>query len=437
MKKAVVILAVSAILMAFVSGCGKSAKGQEGGRGGIDGMAEQNAVAISVKTQEAEPISIEEYTNISSKVSSESEVSVVPKVSGTAKNVYVSLGDTVKAGDILFEIDDTDEQIQLQQAQASLSSAQAGLESAQANYEKTTGGSYENEIQQLQSQVNTYQIQYDDLLTSLEQTKELYELGGASKQEVDDLQSSVDKAKLQLDTAKQQLELNSGVILDETIKSSQASVSQSSASVSQAQASLKSAQTSLENTKVRAEIDGTIGAVNISQGSMVSTATTAMTIVNSNDVKVSFGVSEKAINRVSAGSKAYITISAVSDEPFEVEVSNVSPSADSTTKLYTVEAYIDNTDGLIKPGMFANVKLVLEKHDNIISVPLNTVLEKNGEQYVFVVDENNIAHKTAVETGLKNEDYIEIVSGVNMGESIVVSGQDFLSDGSTVSIVES
>ncbi len=273
--------------------------------------------------------------------------------------------------------------------------------------------------------------------------KELYAIGGASKQDVDDLQSSVEKAKLQLDTAKNELETKKTQILEETKKTSQASVDQAQASVSQSQASiaqsqvsLESAQKSLNDTKVVAEIGGVIGSMNISEGSTVNTGSAAMTIVSMDKIKVAFNVSEDAINRVSVGSKAYVTISSVSDDPIEVSVSNVSPSADSQTKLYTVEAYIDNPTGEIKPGMFASVKLVLDKKDNTISVPLNTVIEKNGEKYVYVVDSENIAHKKNVETGLKNDEYIEITSGVDMGDVVVTKGQDFLSDGSLVNIVD-
>ena len=396
-----------------------------------------NVTAVAVNVSEIEPLTIEQYVSVSSKVSSDSQVSIVPKVSGTVKNVYVSLGDEVKEGDILFEIDDTDAKLQVEQAQASLNSAQAGLESAQANYEASVGGSMEVQIQQLQSSVDTYQIQYNDLLEELEKYEQLYEIGDISKQELDDLQSSVDKAKLQLDSAKTELELQQNKISEETKKSSQATVNQSQASVEQAQVSLESAQKGLEDTKVRAEIDGTIGSINITKGSTVSSQSEAMTITSLDNIKVSFSVSEDVINRISTGSKVYVTISAVSAEPFETVISNISPTADSQTKLYTVEAYIDNSNYEIKPGMFASIKLVLDKKDNTISVPLNTVIESNGEKYVYVVDENNIAHKTIVETGLKNDEYIEITSGVNMGDKVVTTGQDFLSDGSTVSITES
>ena len=446
MKKRIIAVCLILVSAVSLSGCG-------GGKGGMPPMGEEGGnqqVAITVNTSTISPLTIEQYVTVSSKVLSDNEVSVMPKVSGTVKKVNVSLGDTVKAGDVLFEIDDSDLKLQVQQAQAGLQSAQAGLQSsqaglksAQANYDMNVGGNYQTQLDQLQSNVNTYQIQYNDLLTSLEQKKELYAIGGASKQDVDDLQSSVEKAKLQLDTAKNELETKKTQILEETKKTSQASVDQAQASVSQSQASiaqsqvsLESAQKSLNDTKVVAEIGGVIGSMNISEGSTVNTGSAAMTIVSMDKIKVAFNVSEDAINRVSVGSKAYVTISSVSDDPIEVSVSNVSPSADSQTKLYTVEAYIDNPTGEIKPGMFASVKLVLDKKDNTISVPLNTVIEKNGEKYVYVVDSENIAHKKNVETGLKNDEYIEITSGVDMGDVVVTKGQDFLSDGSLVNIVD-
>ena len=87
--------------------------------------------------------------------------------------------------------------------------------------------------------------------------------------------------------------------------------------------------------------------------------------------------------------------------------------------------------------MFASIKVVLDQKENTISIPLNTVIEKNNEKYVYIIDENNTAHKTIVETGLKNENFIEITNGLKMQDIVVVKGQDFISDGSIVSVIES
>ena len=287
--------------------------------------------------------------------------------------------------------------------------------------------SLDNQVYQLEKNVENIQIQYNDLLKNLNHTKELYAVGGASKKEVDDLQSSVDKVKLQLDTAKENLEKTRNEIVSATRNASQAQISQ-------AQASLESAKVQLDRTKVVAEIDGVISSCNVTVGSIASQSP-AMTIVNMDNVKLKLNVSDDAINKLTPGSKAYVTISAASDKVYEGTVANISPAADSQTLLYPVEVYLTNTDGNIKPGMFASIKLVLDNVENTISVPLNAVLEKSGEQYVFVVDEStNTAVKTTVTTGVKNEENIEILSGVKEGQKVVIKGQDFISDGSAVNI---
>ncbi len=260
MKKSLIGISLLPAIVYLCTACGS--KSPEGAN------ENANVTSVAVNVSEIEPLTIEQYVSVSSKVSSDSQVSVVPKVGGTVKNVYVSLGDNVKAGDILFEIDDTNAQLEVRQAQASLNSAQAGLESAQANYESNVGGSMEVQLQQLQSNVDTLQIQYDNLLKNLEKSQKLYEIVNISKQELDEL------------------ELQKNKITEETKKSSQATVNQSQASVEQAQVSLESAQKNLEDTKVRAEIDGTIGSINITKGSTVSSQSEAMTITSLDNIKV-------------------------------------------------------------------------------------------------------------------------------------------------------
>lgn len=372
MKRAVYIITAAFCSSMICSACG----------GGATAGMEQMTVSVAVETEEITSQSIEQYVSISSKVSAEQEVSVIPQISGVVKNVYVSLGDTVTKGQVLFEIDSTNAQIQVQQAQGSYSSAESNVE--------------------------TYRIQYENLLKTLEQTQKMYEIGASSQNDLDDIQTQVDQAKLQMETAEKNLQYT-------------------------ASASLASAQKQLSDTKVKAEISGVVSEINVTEGSTIGQSA-AMVLVNTDHLKVSFHVSEDVINLISVGSKVYVTVDAVSSEAMEVEVTGISSAADSLTGLYNVEAKLKNETGKLKPGMFANVKLVVEKQDNVISVPLNTVMEKNGEKYVFVVDENNIVHKVSVETGLKNDEYIEVTSGLSIGDIIVTKGQDFLSEGNAVNI---
>lgn len=418
-KKLVFLIIAAVVAVMIIGGVINNRKPGTGGAKKA-GSLDTGAVAISVETQEIAPATIEQYINVSTKVAASNEVLVLPKVSGTVKKVYVNLGDTVKAGDILFEIDDTSFRIAAEQAEASLTSAQA-------NYDINIGATLENNVMQLQSSVDSLQIQYNDLLRDLQNTKALYEAGSKSKLELDTLQSNVDKLKLQLDTAKENLRLTREKTIDGTKRSAQAGLQQ-------AKLSYENAQTQLGYTKVRAEIDGVISACNVTPGSMASPQSPSMTIVNAGKLKFSFNISDDYINRVSAGTKAYITVSAASDKPYEGAVTYISPAANSATMLYPVEIFMEKADGNIKPGMFASLKLVVDRRENTVSVPLNAVLEKGGDKFVYIVDANNIAHKKAVETGIKNDENIEIISGVQKGEKLVTVGQSFLSDGSAVNV---
>ncbi len=411
---AVVIIAV--IGMGFLN----SRKAGPGGAAPAGNMQAGAEVVISVETRELAPSTIEQYVKVSSKVTANNEIPVIPKVSGTVKNVYVNLGDTVKAGDVLFEIDDTGLRLAAEQAAASLASAQAG-------YDINIGATLENTVTQLQASVDSYEIQYSDLLKDLENTKALYEAGAASKQSLDALQSGADKLKLQLDTAKENLRLTRETTIEGTKKSAQAALEQ-------AKLAYQNAQTQLSYTKVRAEIDGVISTRNVTVGSMASIQSPAMTIVNTDKLKFSFNIPEDYINKIAVGSKAYITVSAASEKPYEGTVTYISPAANSNTLLYPVEIYIEKTDDNIKPGMFASLKLVVDRKENTVSVPLNAIIEKGGDRFVYIVDDQKVAHRRAVETGIKNDENIEITSGVRNGEKIVVVGQSFLNDGAAVNV---
>lgn len=419
-KKFVWIVIVVAIIAAIGFGFINNRKTSSGGAMPAADIQSGGQVKISVETQEIKPSTIEQYINVSSKVTANNEIAVIPKVSGTVKRVYVNLGDTVKAGDVLFEIDDTSLRIAVEQAAASLASAQA-------SYDINIGANLENTVTQLQASVDSYEIQYKDLLRELENTKALYEVGAVSKQTLDNLQSSVDKLKLQLDTTKENLRLTREKTIEGTMKTAEAALEQ-------AKLAYKNAQTQLSYTKVRAEIDGVISACNINEGSMASMQSPAMTLVNTDRLKFSFNITEDHINKIAVGSRAYITISAASDKPYEGTVTYISPAANSTTLLYPVEIFIEKTDDKIKPGMFASLKLVVDRKENTVSVPLNAVIEKGGEKFVYIVDDNNIAHKKTVETGIWNDESIEITRGVANGDKVVVTGQSFLSDGSIVNV---
>ena len=154
-----------------------------------------------------------------------------------------------------------------------------------------------------------------------------------------------------------------------------------------------------------------------------------------NSVKVKFQVSEDIINQIKKGSTVYITIASVSDKPIESQISNISYVADKMTSLYPVEVKIDNSNHKIKPGMFANVRLVLSDKTNVLTLPLDAVMKKDGKNFVYTLDKDSVAHKQVVTTGVQDETQIEIKTGLSDGTQVVVKGQQFIDDNSKVNVV--
>lgn len=387
------------------------------------GEVEQTKVLIAVEAQEVQKTSLKRYTEVSSQVLPKNQVQVIPKIAGTVKKVNVSLGDEVRKGDVLFVIDDSDLRLQVDQAEATVNSARA-------NYHLNVEGNLKSQIQQLESSVASYEVQYADLLKNLEDMKQLYEAGAVSKAELDRLIVNADTLKLQLDTAKKSLELSQNNISSGTKEVAEAAVAQ-------ANAGLKNVKNQLNHTQVKAEIGGVVNSLSVSEGMVASPQVPAMTISDISEVKLSFQVSQEAITKIGEGTLVYVDIPSLFEEPIRASVTNLSRVADNRSLLYPVEVLLENSKGSLKPGMFATAKIILEKKDNVLAVPIDAVIQKEEREFVYLVDEKSIVHEVDVVTGIQNDESIEILSGLSEGMKIVVRGQDFISNGSEVNLVSS
>jgi RND family efflux transporter MFP subunit len=168
---------------------------------------------------------------------------------------------------------------------------------------------------------------------------------------------------------------------------------------------------------------------------MVSAGSAPIVITDNDTVTVDVNISEALINKVAVGDSVNVYVSTVSDEAKVGKIKTVTGVVDGTGT-YPVKIEIDNADGTLKPGMTTSVKFVDSSNSNTFVVDRNTVLENETEKYVYVLDGADKVKKSVVETGIDNGEYIELVSGVSAGDKVVVSGQDYLSDGEQVNVVE-
>ena len=190
---------------------------------------------------------------------------------------------------------------------------------------------------------------------------------------------------------------------------------------------------SIGDCTVTSPLTGVVTQRTVEIGGFASAAAPAYVVMDLSKIKVEVGVSETVLNTIKIGDKVDVTMTAVSELPLEGTVSTVSPAA-GQTGMYTVKIELDNSKGLIKSGMMAEVNFTAESAEDTIVLPRNSVITKDDETYVYVV-KGGVAKKVMVELGIEAADTIEITKGLKDGDDVVTKGQTYISDGEEVNVV--
>ncbi|MCH5231135.1 MAG: efflux RND transporter periplasmic adaptor subunit [Muribaculaceae bacterium] len=255
--------------------------------------------------------------------------------------------------------------------------------------------------------VNTtsYEIQVANAKANLENVRQNYdralkllEIGGGTQQ-------NVDQMKLQLTNAEN--------------------------SLAAAERTLKNAK---ENTILVSPISGVVTARNYDPGDMTSSLP-ILTVAQVNPVKIIINVPEGELSKVKKGMPAEISFDTYGDEKFEGHITMVSPTVDSNSRTFGVEISLSNSDRRVLPGMFGRVKLALGNVNHVV-VPDRAIVKQPGSanQYVYVYHNGKVTYNK-VELGQRLGTSYELLSGVEPGDSVVVTGQAKLADGVAVEIV--
>ena len=190
-----------------------------------------------------------------------------------------------------------------------------------------------------------------------------------------------------------------------------------------------------ENTILVSPINGVITARNYDPGDMTG-ALPIVTVAQVNPVKIIINVPESELSKISKGMEAAITFDTYGDEIFKGHVTMVSPTVDINTRTFGVEIGLTNSDNRILPGMFGRVKLELGSANHVV-VPDRAVVKQPGSanQYVYVLHNGAVSYNK-VELGQRLGNSYELLSGVEPGDTVVVTGQTKLADGMKVDIAQ-
>jgi membrane fusion protein, multidrug efflux system len=196
-------------------------------------------------------------------------------------------------------------------------------------------------------------------------------------------------------------------------------------------AAQKLARTRLNYMTLYAPFNGVIGLRGISEGDYLSRGQDIVSIVNSNPIKLEFRVPEVFIAQVHNGQSVNVSVDAYDGESFTGEVYAIAPEIDINGRNFTVRALINNDDTRLKPGLFAQVELVLERKPDALLIPEQALMPAGDKQYVYRIEDGK-AVRAEVTTGEREDAMVEITSGLAAGEQIVTAGQMKIMDGSMV-----
>lgn len=195
---------------------------------------------------------------------------------------------------------------------------------------------------------------------------------------------------------------------------------------------------------VKAPVSGTIVSLPFSVGAMMSPSMSLAKISSTNQLEISISVAERFISKIAMGQKATLRFDAYPNEVFHAKVVQISPVLDTSTRTMKVTLAMDPPDKRIKVGMYARIKLITDSKKDALAIPYSALITRLGEQCLFVLSpdfseqEGKEVYSVKMikpQVGIRVDDKVEIVGGLNPGDEIVVKGQTLLEDGSKINVI--
>jgi RND family efflux transporter MFP subunit len=220
-------------------------------------------------------------------------------------------------------------------------------------------------------------------------------------------------------------------------------LARSSSGLNAAEVALRVAQLNLDRTAVRAPFGGRIADLLVVAGQWVSAGEDLMTVVDLTPIKVEVQVLEAELGYLVEGRSATVSFAAFPEEEFRGRIETINPRVDSENRTGRVTVLLDNPEGRIKPGMYAQVTIDAQAFADRILIPRSALLERDGRPMVFVYEPGSSSGRAKwryVTPARENEDWVELVEGdediVRPGEVVLVDGHHYLAHDASVRLVE-
>ena len=336
---------------------------------------------VFVEVTEASMINLKWLLEQTGDIHPQAAIDVYPRIPGKIiEKLLVEKGDYLKRGGVIALLEDDT-------IRAKISEAKAALKSAKAKFKQI-------------------EVLLDMIAKDRKRLESLFGRKVIGRQKLDHIESEHEATK-------------EGKILAQS-------------QIERAEAVLKQLEILFRNHKIYAPASGCVSDRYLDQGAMSRMENPIIRISCEEKVKIITTVTEKDFPFIKKGMKAEIRVDAYPDKIFSGTVSIINPTIDPVSRTGEIEIHIPNKDLLLRSGMYARIKILLgEKLSLVITRDALNKLPGTGNYYVYVVENGRAALKN-VETGIKQGNLVEIISGIEKGERIVIKGQNQLKNGSAV-----
>ena len=387
-------------------------------------------------------------------VSPEESVYVIPMAQGKVTETFFEVGDEVKAGDVLFQIDDSGAQLQLQQAKLTYANAKNQADSALTTQQESANLQLDMSVGQAETAYVQAQVAWKnakDALDELESAVEKLEKqikqmkqNGVDQTTIDEAKKTLKELKSQkeqaemgynvaetayetattaYESAKASKDLTQGAVLEDTKK-------QLNTSLQLAQVAVDSAELALSYYSVTTPISGKVISKTVEVNGMATATSPAYTIAGEDNMMVTFQVSESIMKTLTKGQKLTVERNGLTFDGVITEVGN---AVNVQTGLFQVKAAVYATGEQLPSGVSVKINSDTYTAENEIIIPYDAVYFENEGSYVYTVKDNH-AVKTYVTVGIFYDTRIQITDGIAEGDIIITSWSPRLIDGVEVNV---
>lgn len=345
------------------------------GRGGAGGAGRVQ----QVQTGQITSGKVSERVALTGALKAKEQVDVTPRIAGRITEIKVDVGQSVGRGTLVAVLEDDEIRQQIERSKASIAVADAS-------------------IAQREAELSNAKVELD-------RRKQLVESGVLSRQELDALEMRYRVALSQVELARAQRRQSEAEQRELNIRQSQ--------------------------TRIYSPISGVVAQRQLDIGAMGGTNTPIVTIVSVSPMVIEANAAEQDIARIKKGAQVNITIDSLPGEKFTGRVMRISPLLDPQTRNGKVEIEIPNKGGLLKGEMFARVELNLGSERDTLLLPRDALVYRGEKPGVFVIEAEK-AKFLEVETGLTQEDKVELLGGLKLGDKVITQGVNLIKEGDRV-----